>query len=177
MNSKNNFAKSIRILFALVVGAYVYYFSLDPYSHQIFHSLNLVIHEAGHTLFMIGGDFLSLAGGTILQLLVPLIFVMYFWSKNQKYSASILLAWFAANFFDVQIYVADAVKMQLPLLGGDNVIHDWNEILFRLNALQYTDQIASFFNIAGIFLLITSVVFAIYFSISKDEKDMQKGLI
>lgn len=40
--------------------------------------LNLGIHELGHMLFRPAGEFLCIAGGTILQLLIPIISVFMF---------------------------------------------------------------------------------------------------
>lgn len=46
------------------------------------------------------------------------------------------------NFINVSTYAGDAIVMQLTLLGGDSVIHDWNYILTSLNILSWTPQIA-----------------------------------
>jgi len=68
----------------------------------------------------------------------------------------------------------DAVKMELPLLGGDNVGHDWNNLLSITNSLNYTDKIASFIYFTGIIILIFAIVFSLKYSMK--EKDVLKSL-
>ncbi len=50
----------------------------DDQYNSLFGMLNLGIHELGHMLFRPAGEFLCIAGGTILQLLIPIISVFMF---------------------------------------------------------------------------------------------------
>jgi hypothetical protein len=82
------------------------------------------------------------AGGSLLQLLVPAVFAGYFWRRRDAFAAGVTLMWLGLNFLDVAIYAADAIALDLPLLGGDSSGHDWNYLLRVSGTLAYTDAVA-----------------------------------
>ena len=61
---------------------------------------------------------------------------MYFWRSNQRFAACVAAFWTATSLFHLSVYVGDARAMELPLLGGEYVTHDWNWILGQLNLLS-----------------------------------------
>jgi hypothetical protein len=93
------------------------------------------IHEGGHLLFRFFGEFLNIAGGTLLQLGVPVALAIYFLFQRQ-----------AQQFLPIATYMADARAQDLPLLtigDGDYVIHDWNYLFSKVGLLQHDIQIAT----------------------------------
>ena len=121
------------------------------------HNVNLVFHEAGHILFgLFGNNTLMVLGGSLNQLLIPLIaFVSFFYKRDRSGSAFALL-WFFGNFIDVSIYMADGRFLKLPLIGGLGMeAHDWRN-LFNHFDLWDIDQMLSnavfYLGWAGIFL-------------------------
>lgn len=106
------------------------------------HSWNLIVHEAGHFFFRFFGDLAHTAGGSVLQLALPALFVYQgvYWDSAAGTQLALLLL--GQNFVDVSIYAADAQARVLPLLGGDGVFHDWHRLLSTLDLLAYTPQIA-----------------------------------
>lgn len=44
---------------------------------------NLLIHEGGHGIFKIFGDFVYTLGGTLMQIILPSLFI-FFYLKNRK---------------------------------------------------------------------------------------------
>ena len=100
-------------------------------------NFNLIIHEAGHWIFFPFGETLSILGGTIMQLLVPAVFLLVFVFQREYLGISFCLGWLADNLFGVATYVADARAMVLPLLGGDSSGHDWHNLLQSWGLLQY----------------------------------------
>ena len=161
----------IKSLIILLIAIYLYFVANDPLNHLIIHSVHLVFHEAGHAIFMLfGNQFIQMAGGTILQLIIPIILAFYFlFVKKDIYAMSFMLLWLGSSFFDIAIYAKDAVLMNLDLLGGDSSIHDWNYLLSTIGLLKYTAQVAGFIYSLGIFSLITGVVIGIYNSFSPEE--------
>ena len=115
-----NIKKVLSFIFVILVAGYTLFIFKDPYNHMFIHAVNLVIHEAGHTLFIFFGQFMNILGGSLLQVLVPFVFAVYFlfWQRNPV-SASIMLFWTAINLIEVSIYAGDAISMNLPLLGHD----------------------------------------------------------
>lgn len=80
------------------------------------------------------------------------------------------MMWFAGSLFDIQIYIKDAIKMELPLLGGDSSIHDWNYILSRMNILNSTDSIASFVYFISLLVLGISFITACYYAFNNADR-------
>ena len=107
------------------------------------HSANLLVHEAGHFVFRWFGEWMMYLGGSLLQVLLPGVFVAYFVVNHQKLGLQLSLVWLGQNFVDVSVYAADAQARAMPLIGGlgaEN--HDrWN-MLIMLGWLNHTPLIA-----------------------------------
>ena len=160
--------KYLKLAFAILLSIYFITFAnnyliLDKWN--IIDSLDLIIHEAGHFVFIFFGEFIHILGGSLFQILVPIVFVIYFaiWRK-EFYSASILLFWVGQNIINVARYMADSIKLELPLLGGDNVIHDWNYILSSLHLLKYTNILSTILFDASFIVIILGAVLSTYFA-------------
>jgi hypothetical protein len=87
----------------------------DPERAHWVSGIIFYTHEAGHLIFRPLGDFLTIAGGTALQLLVPIAFSFHFARQGQWYSAAIVCFWLAMSLVDVSVYAGDAIAMQRPL--------------------------------------------------------------
>lgn len=129
------------------------------------HLVNLPFHEAGHVMFMPFGRFMMFVGGSLGQLLMPLVCLVAFLLKTRDpFGASVALWWLAENFMDIAPYVNDARTLELPLLGGmtgkETDGHDWEHILGMLGWLRYDRQLAQAFQSAGIGLMGLSLLWA-----------------
>jgi hypothetical protein len=110
------------------------------------------IHEGGHLLFRFFGEFLSIAGGTFLQLAAPFALAIYFLFQRQAQGVAFCLFFLFEQFLPIATYMADARAQELPLLtigDGDYVIHDWNYLFSKLGVLQHDTQIAATIRFAG----------------------------
>jgi hypothetical protein len=104
------------------------------------------IHEGGHLLFRFFGEFLNIAGGTLLQLGVPIALAIYFLFQRQGQGVAFCMFFFFEQFLPIATYMADARAQDLPLLtigDGDYVIHDWNYLFGKLGVLPHDIQIAT----------------------------------
>ena len=128
------------------------------------HNINLVFHEAGHVIFRLFGNFMAILGGSLLQLLVPLIVILVFIFKHRdNFAASIGLWWLAQSMMDLVPYLYDARSQEMWLLGGVRGkdmpgIHDWNNILSRLDLLEYDYALATVVMVVAVGLMILSFV-------------------
>jgi hypothetical protein len=110
------------------------------------------IHEGGHLLFRFFGEFLMVAGGTILQLAVPLMLAAFFIFHRQIPGTAFCMFFFFEQFLPVGTYMADARAQELPLLtvgDSDNVIHDWAYLFGKLGVLDHDTQIAHGVRVLG----------------------------
>lgn len=140
-------------------------FVKDPYGagDSILHIIHLVFHEAGHFIFRPLGNLMHAFGGSLMQLLMPLIIMVQFIRQKDNFAASIGLWWLGQSFLDLAPYIYDAWDKKLPLLGGgigqDNPNHhDWHYILQTTNSMDYHAQIALFAGSIGKALLILSLI-------------------
>ena len=148
----------LKLIFAIIVMIYFARYVIDPSHYGFLDNVNLVIHEAGHVFFMFFGELLYAFGGTIFQLLIPFIFVSYFYFKKEFFSAFIVLFWLGQNFINVAVYMGDAVERKLPLLGGNSVNHDWHYIFSHLNILQLTDFLSAITFSIGVLIIIAAAI-------------------
>jgi hypothetical protein len=102
---------------------------------------NLLFHEAGHPVAGLFSSRLEPYGGTIGQLVFPCVLAVSFWRKGQALGFAAAWIWFFENWFNIARYMADARRLELPLLGGGD--HDWNTILTRWDLLHYDTRIAA----------------------------------
>jgi hypothetical protein len=113
---------------------------------------NLVVHEGGHLLFGWAGQTLGVWGGTLLELLVPLLLAGYFFRERQAVGFALCAFLFFENFLYIATYMADARAMALPLVtAGDSdfVEHDWNTIFSSLGILRYDTTVAAIVRAVG----------------------------
>ncbi len=127
---------------------------------SLFGGLNLGIHELGHLLFAPLGEFASIAGGTALQLLAPLIGVAMFWRQQDWFGIAVAFCWLGTNLFNVAVYAADARAQLLPLVSpatGDP-IHDWAYMLGAVGLLEWDQQIAGLIRISATASMLAGLV-------------------
>jgi hypothetical protein len=148
-----------KIVFALAIGLYLLKCILSPATYHFIDSINLIFHEAGHSLLNFG-DLVTATAGSLFQVLIPALCGVYFLARREYYSAMIIFMWMGQSLVNVSLYVGDAIAMQLPLLGGDGAMHDWNYALSVTNLIPYTAKIARGIYICGISVF----AFASFFS-------------
>ena len=166
---------SLRHAVTVIIACYFIFYALTATEWHFIDNINLIFHEAGHTLTFFFGQFISIASGSVFQILIPALCCLYFYQQGQRYSASLLLFWVGQNVINVSVYAKDAIVMQLPLLGGDNVMHDWNYVLSAMGLLRLTPYIADIIFISGIGILFCAFYFSIINS-NEESKAIQTGV-
>lgn len=128
------------------------------------HGPYLVFHEAGHVLFSaFGSEFLTIAGGTLMQLIIPALAFGAFMMSRNIFGAAVGLWWFAGSLMDCAPYIFDARRGVLPLLGGTTGsehpdYHDWSNMLRRLGWMRHDQSIGRAVMFIGSALAILAVV-------------------
>ena len=144
----------LRYLFTSIEMAY----DVMPFMHLV----NLPFHEAGHIIFSPFGRFIMFLGGTLGQLLIPLVCTgALLLTRGQNFGASASFWWFGQNFLDVAPYINDARALKLILLGGvtgrETDGHDWENILRTLAWLKYDHLIAKLAYTTGLLLMMSAL--------------------
>jgi len=133
------------------------------------HLINLPSHEAGHIFFSPFGAVIHSLGGTLGQLLMPLICMgVLIIQTRDTFGGAVCMWWFGENFIDAAPYINDARSLSLPLLGGNfgysspYGFHDWEFILTELNLLKYDHFFARFSHITGSIIMILAIIWGGY---------------
>ena len=145
-----------RLGLTLVLALYGWQCLRTPDTYRWLDSLDLAIHETGHLVFAFGGEFLTLLGGTLLQLLVPAVFVLALLRQGDRHGASVPLWWLGQNCWNISRYVKDARAQELPLVGGGE--HDWALMLGELGWLDRDQAIGGVVFLIGVLLYGVAIV-------------------
>jgi len=127
-----------------------------PDTYRWLDSLDLAIHETGHLIFAFGGETLTLLGGTLMQLLVPLAFTVALWRQGDRHGASVPLWWLGQNCWNISVYIKDARAQELPLVGGGE--HDWALLLGQAGWLAKDQAIGGWVYFVGFVLYAAAIV-------------------
>ena len=164
-----------KLIFAGLLTIYFLWIAYDPMQGSFLDLVDLPIHETGHLVFRPFGDFLSVAGGSLFQVILPAVFVGYFVWHLKYYSAAIVLFWVGQSLLNVYVYAADAVVMQIVLTSGltgsEGSFHDWNYLLTETGLIRSTKAVAGIVRGVGSLVIIAASVCSVYYSLwpSVDE--------
>lgn len=159
MNDEGFNGRLARTAFTALLAVYGFSIARHTEAGSLMDNVDLPIHETGHLVFMPFGEFVQFAGGTLFQLIVPLVFLGYFVRRTDHYPASVMLWWVAQNCWNISVYAADARTELLPLVGGGE--HDWAYMLGALGWLKFDHRIAKMFMSTGVLLLLVSTVWGL----------------
>src|ERR1019366_273833 len=119
------------------------------------------IHEGGHLLFGYFGHTMMVAGGTLLQLGVPIMLAIYFAFQRQLPGTAFCSFFFFENFLNVATYMADSRRLELDYVTvGDPEFaeHDWQTMFTQMGLLEYDTRIAAVVRLLGWLGMIAVVV-------------------
>ncbi|HCT53371.1 MAG TPA: hypothetical protein DF712_13035, partial [Balneola sp.] len=122
------------------------------------------------TIFGIfGWRFLTVLGGTLLQILLPFLLFIVSWRSRKIVVSQASLYWLGFAWLDSAAYCADAYTQDLPLIGNlPKSSHDFLNILSDMNILNHYKTISWVMFVIGCFILITGIALP-YFSKKRTE--------
>jgi hypothetical protein len=123
--------------------------------------VDLGFHELGHLLTYPFPDVITAMMGSIVQVAVPLGIALYFLLlRREPLGGGLCLGWAATSAQSVSVYIADAPRESLPLLGEG--IHDWSFVLGRFHALDHAAAIAASVKAFGLALLFAGFAICVW---------------
>lgn len=129
----------------------------------LLHLTVILFHEAGHVLFMPFGEALRVAGGTLGQLLMPLLCALSFLRRGDNFAAAVCCAWMAMSLMDASVYAYDAAAPMLPLLGGGTGADNFHDFIFlfeRYGQLEHARGWALLMKALGMIGLLAALLWA-----------------
>jgi hypothetical protein len=157
------YARGLLLLAAAVYGARLVTMDIPDWemARTFMHLVLLPFHEFGHIVFRPFGEFMTLLGGSLFQVMVPLALGNYFLVKNRDpFAASLMLWWAAGGVLDTAPYVYDALKPQHVLLTGrtgDTGAHDFIDVLGDLGLLHHAQPIGRAVHAFGAAIMIAAL--------------------
>jgi hypothetical protein len=154
-------SKPARIGWLAFYGVFLLYALTSRSGFLLIDYVFVPIHEGGHLLFSYFGHTMMVAGGTLLQLGVPLMLAVYFVFRRQAPGVAFSSFFFFENFLNVATYMADSRRMELQYVtvgDPDLAEHDWLTMFSQMGVLQYDTKIAAVVRAIGWLGMIAVVV-------------------
>lgn len=156
-----------RAICALLFAIWTLYFIVNGISWEVLggsfmHNVNLIFHEFGHLFFSPFGEFMTILGGSLFQVIWPWTFLFAFLLKyRDTFAASLMLWWSGQSFVDLSPYIADAYYRGLPLVGGGGEeSHDWGNLLTMTDMLESHMSLARTSFFIGSVMMVAALVWA-----------------
>lgn len=126
------------------------------------HNILLPIHEAGHVLFIPFGEFMTILGGSLLQLMLPLgIGIAFYWKNHDNFGAAMGAWWVSVSLVDLSPYIYDSLQPQMIMIGGytgEDGPHDWIYLLGEFGLLPNAQGIGAFVHACGALAAVAALV-------------------
>lgn len=139
-----------RAVIAIIGGLVIYRTYWLGERIALIDGVNLVFHEAGHVFFAPLGRLWGVAGGSLFEAGLPLSLALIALWNAQWTPFGGCCVWLSTALHSISVYAADARARELPLLGGEAVIHDWWYLLRAHGQLAQDQEIAGMIWTAGV---------------------------
>ena len=152
----------VRVVFALVT-------TCTPGGHPadppllifILDIINLFIHEAGHFLLRPFGRWVSVFGGSFMQVFLPAALFAVTW-RQKPGQAWFPAFWLGESLVNASIYIADAPYRKLRLIAS-GLTHDWYWLLE--DHLEAAEPLAWVVFGAGVLICCGAIAVFVLFSV------------
>lgn len=125
------------------------------------HLSVILFHEGGHVLFMPFGQFMTILGGSLFQVLLPLILsVALLWQNRDVFGALVGVWWCGASWLDLAPYIYDAKNPQMIMIGGhtgENGPHDWIYLLGQFNLIANSPLYGALAHKFGVLIIVLAL--------------------
>ena len=130
---------------------------------NLFSGVIFGAHEFGHLFFAFFGEWMTVAGGSLMQLLVPIGAAAVVARSKDWFGVTVCGLFLAASLGDLSWYIADARARELDLLSfsPDASGHDWSYLLGKARWLKHDLRIARFVRGIGWLVLLASTIAAL----------------
>jgi len=162
---------------AALIGWGVFYFlfllnaALDDNGFLFVDHANLMIHEAGHFFFSWFGYYTQILGGTLGQLLVPLLCMLAFVRRGETSAVAFCAFWLFENCLYIATYMGDARTSALPLVGSDE--SDWTILFTHWGVLVHDRTIAAWVRALGWIGMLGSVAWLAWMHVRIPQRKSQ----
>ena len=148
--------------------------------HNLINGANMIVHEAGHGICYLlpCPQLFTSLNGTLFQLALPIIFIYYYYKRENRVLAGLGAIWLAQNLVYVSWYMSYSQTPNLyPFFLGGSAIHDFWYIFSQLGVLEYDWLISGFVRVIAVILLLGSYMYLLYISFIKENRRSKRRII
>ena len=136
---------------------------LNEMGGHLFAGITFGAHEFGHLFFAVFGEWMGIAGGSLMQLLIPIGAAAVVLRSKDWFGVAVCALFLASSLGDLSWYVGDARALELDLVsfspdGGD---HDWNYLLSHAGLLRHDLALARMLRGIGWLLVLGASFFTL----------------
>lgn len=116
----------------------------DVDASSLFGLFDYGVHEFGHLCFGLFGEWIGVAGGSLMSVIVPVLVALLFWKQRERLGVAVCAGWLAITLARMAWYMADARVLELDLVSfsPDADAHDWNYLFKSVGLISHDTQIA-----------------------------------
>ncbi|MFI5178669.1 MAG: hypothetical protein ACHQO8_08900 [Vicinamibacterales bacterium] len=162
-------SRAALIGWCIVYATFLLYAAADTTGFLIIDNANLMFHEAGHAVFGWAGYYTQILGGTLGQLLVPLICTLVFIRRGETTAVACCVFWGFENLLYIATYMGDARRAALPLVGSGE--SDWTILFSHWGVLGYDRTIASVTRGLGWIGMLATVAWLVWRHLTSDRPE------
>jgi hypothetical protein len=124
----------------------------------LFSGIIFGAHEFGHLFFSFFGEWMAIAGGSLMQLLIPVGAAAVVMRSKDWFGVAVCGVFLAASLADLSWYIGDARTELLDLVSfsPDGAVHDWNYLLSRAGLLKQDIALSRFTRFLAWIVLLAS---------------------
>ena len=117
------------------------------------------VHEGGHAVFGLLGEFMGVWGGSLAQWLAPLALSLAFLKRADLYAASVFFYYLGLSLNSSYCYMDSAFQMEkypemvFVNLGGGEAVHDWQYLFGKFGMYQSYTAAASLTRGLGLLIM------------------------
>ncbi len=141
--------------------------------HNLINGANMIVHEAGHGVCYLlpCPQFFTFLNGTLFQLVLPMIFIYYYYRRENRVLAGIGGIWLAQNLIYVAWYMSYSQTPNLyPFFLGGSATHDFWFMFSQLGVLEYDWLISGFVRVIAVILLLSSYMYLLYIAFIQNSR-------
>lgn len=129
---------------------------------HLFSGITFGAHEFGHLFFAFAGEWMTIAGGSLMQLLIPIGAAAVVMRSKDWFGVAVCGLFLASSLGDLSWYIADARARELDLLSfsPDASGHDWSYLLSKAGLLRQDIRLARFTKFIAWIIVLASSLYA-----------------
>ncbi len=148
---------------SVIVGLAGAYFLSSRGEYSYLDAFDLLVHEAGHVIFSFLGETIYFLGGTLMQLIVPILLLIFCFSNRLYKLFQIITIMLGQSFLNISVYVGDAQTMKLRLFGPPGAKHDWNFLLTKYDILASCGDFEIAFVVCAVMVFLGGMIMPLFF--------------